>query len=410
MPKWCTNNWWVSKYNYLKEYREQMNLPSKVIIHDATLRDGEQTPGVVFSVEEKIAIAKMLDELGVERIETGMPVVSPQDFEASKQISSLGLKATLFSFARAMKEDIDMAKECGMNGVIIEIPTGRPKLKYQFPKWTDDEVIHRSIDAVKYAKEKGLETVYFGYDTTRADFNFLNRLYSMVIKESKPDSIGIVDTMGCILPGAVKELVETLKKTFDIKIEIHGHNDFGLATAISFAAMEGGAEVIHTCVNGMGERTGNAPLEEVMVGLKVLYGLEDDYKLDMLNAISKKVAEFSNFSVAVNKPIVGDNIFVRESGIGIELVMNKPLAMFALNPVLIGNKGGVTLGKKSGKKSIELKLAALGLEYKGGDYIEKILKEVKEQSIKSKRTITDEEFLEILSHAQNFENKLMTHK
>lgn len=400
MDKWITENWWVSKYNYLKDFRDKICIPDKVEIHDATLRDGEQTPGIVFSVEEKIEIAKMLDDLGVERIEAGMPAVSAQDQEAIEKIASLGLNAKIFSFARATKEDIDLAKECGADGVVIEIPTGRPKLKYQFAKWTDEDVIQRSVETVRYAKEQGLEAVYFGYDTTRADFEFLERLYSTVINEGKPDSIGIVDTMGCILPGAVQELIKKIKSIFDIKVEIHAHNDFGMATATSFAAIEAGAEVIHTCVNGLGERTGNASLEQIMVGLKVLYGLDVDYKINKLNEVSRKVKEFSNFPVPVNKPIVGENIFLRESGIGIDLVLNKPLAMFALNPSFIGNKAGVALGKKSGTKSIEVKLNDLGMEVEE-DKIKTILEQVKSQAIQKKRTLTDEEFIKIVKDVTN---------
>jgi isopropylmalate/homocitrate/citramalate synthase len=395
MKPWISENYWASSYNYAEEFRNSMNLPEKVIIHDATLRDGEQTPGVVFTVDEKVEIAKMLDELGVERIEAGMPAVSEQDFIAIKKIVALGLKSKIFSFARAMKEDIDLAVECGVDGVVIEIPTGRPKLTYQFPKWSDEDVIERSVDTVKYAKEKGLEVVYFGYDTTRADFDFLVRLYSAVIEEGNPDSIGIVDTMGCILPGAVKELVQRLKSLFDIKIEIHTHNDFGMATAISFAAVEAGAEVIHTSINGLGERTGNTALEPTIVGLKVLYGLDVDYKFDKIRQLSKRVEEISNFVVPVNKPMVGDNIFVRESGIGIDLVLNQPLAMFATSPSFIGHQGGVVLGKKSGAKSIEVKLEQLNLTI-DPEAIPEVLAEVKRQAITKKGLLTDEEFLLIV--------------
>lgn len=392
--KWQTDNWWTSQYNYLKEFRDNIQFPEKVIIHDATLRDGEQTPGVVFSIEEKIEIAKMLDSLGVERIEAGMPVVSKQDLEAIKQIVALGLNSKIFAFARASKEDIDLAKECKVDGVIIEIPTGRPKLKYQFPGWTDEDVIQRSIDTVKYAKDSGMEVVYFGYDTTRADFDFLERLYSAVLEEGKPDSIGIVDTMGCILPGAVKELVRKIKSMFNVKVEIHAHNDFGMSTAISFAAVEAGAEVIHTCINGLGERTGNASLEQIMLGLKVLYGQEVEYKFEKLNEVSRKVASFSNFPVAVNKPIVGDNIFIRESGIGIDLVINQPLAMYALNPSFVGHKSGIVLGKKSGIKSVEMKLKELNMTA-DESIMKKILDRVKQESVSKKRTLTNSEFFEI---------------
>lgn len=395
MTKWKNNNWWVSKYNYLEEYRSTVNLPKKIKIHDVTLRDGEQTPGVVFSSEDKVEIAKMLDRIGVDRIEAGMPAVSEEDREAIKRIVALNLKAEIFSFARAIKEDIDMAVECGVDGVIIEIPTGRPKLKYQFPKWTDEDVIEKSIEIIKYAKENNLKAVYFGYDTTRADYEFLEILYSRIIEEAQPDSIGIVDTMGCILPGAVYALVKKIKSQFDIAIEIHTHNDFGMAVATSFAAIEAGAEVIHTSINGMGERAGNAQLEPILVGLKVLYGLDVDYNFKILKEVSDRVEEISNFRKNVNLPIVGDNIFVRESGIGIDLVMNTPLAMYALNPKFIGNKPGVLLGKKSGLRSIDVKLKELNLTLEESKK-PRVLEIIKDLSIKNKRTITDDEFKKII--------------
>jgi isopropylmalate/homocitrate/citramalate synthase len=396
---WVSDNWWTSQYNCLKEFRESIRLPEKVIIHDATLRDGEQTPGVVFSIEEKVEIAKMLDSLGVERIEAGMPAVSPQDVEAIKRIVSLGLNSKIFAFARASEEDIDLAKECNVDGVIIEIPVGRPKLKYQFTKWSDDDVIRRSVDTVKYAKRTGMEVVYFGYDTTRADFDFLKRLYTAVLSEGKPDSIGIVDTMGCILPGALRELIKKIKSMFDVKVEIHAHNDFGMGVATSLAAVEAGAEVIHTCINGLGERTGNAALEPIMLCLKVLYGYDVNYKIEKLNEVSRKVASYSNFATAVNQPVVGNNIFVRESGIGIDLVMNKPLAMFALNPAFIGHKAGVVLGKKSGIKSIDVKLEQLGLSV-DENVKQELLNQVKQEAIKQKRILSDEEFIEIVNRVK----------
>jgi methanogen homocitrate synthase len=395
MDTWKSEDWWASPFNDLPAYRATVGFPGRLEIHDATLRDGEQTPGVVFSVEEKVEIAKMLDRLGVERIEAGMPAVSEPDKEAMKRIAALGLKARVFSFARALNEDIDMAKACGAQGVVVEIPASVPKLSMQFPKWSNEDVIRRSIDTVKYAKSLGLETVYFGYDTTRGDIAFLRRLYGKLLEEARPDSIGIVDTMGCILPGAVKELVRGLKAEFDVKIEIHTHNDFGMATAISFAAVEAGAEVIHTCINGLGERTGNASLEEIIMGLKVLYGEGKRYRSEYLRETSTRMAEIAGFPLPVNKPIVGDNIFVRESGIGIDLVMEKPLAMFAMDPRLVGHKAGVVLGKKSGNLSVEVKARQLGLAV-GPDRVAPVLEEVKRLGMEKKRVLTDEEFREIV--------------
>jgi methanogen homocitrate synthase len=395
MDTWKSTDWWASPYNDLPAFRDGTKLPRTVEIHDATLRDGEQTPGVVFSPDDKVEIARMLDSLGVERIEAGMPAVSADDREAIKRICALGLKARIFSFARAMDEDIDMAKACGAHGVVIEIPTSEPKLKYQFPKWTEEDVIRRSIATVSYAKKQGLEALYFGYDTTRANYAFIKRLYGRLIEEARPDSIGIVDTMGCILPGAVRELIRDLKAEFDVRLEIHTHNDFGMATAVSFAAMEAGAEVIHTSINGLGERTGNTALEEIIAGLQVLYGIGRQYHPERLRQVSQRVARMAGFPVQVNKPVVGDNIFVRESGIGIDLVMERPLAMFAMDPRMVGHQSGVVLGKKSGAMSVVVKARQLGYELADAA-ADPVLQDVKRLGIQKKGLVTDQEFLEIL--------------
>lgn len=395
MKKWKTEKWWTSVHNFEDEFIKTLALPRKIKIHDATLRDGEQTPGVVFTAAEKVEIAKKLDELGIDRIEAGMPAVSEDDQRAIKEITSLGLNAEIYAFARAMRTDIDMAVACGVDGVIIEIALGEPKRIYQFAKWSIDDVIERSIDTILYAKEKGLKTVYFGYDTTRADYDTLVYVYRQIIQKASPDSIGIVDTMGTILPSAVKVLITRLKKEFDIPFEIHTHNDYGMASAISFAAVEAGAEVIHTAINGLGERAGNAQLEPILVGLKTLYGMDTNYNLSMLKDLSDRVAEISNFKKSSNLPMVGSNNFVRESGIGIELVKNQPLAMYSIDPTLVGNKSDIVLGKKSGNKSIEEKLKEYDLTATEQE-IPQILKAVKDFSIAHKRTLTKEEFLTIV--------------
>lgn len=396
--KWNNNQWWVSPFNYKEEVTSTFNLPKTVAIHDATLRDGEQTPGIVLTKENKIEIAKLLDSIGIERIEAGMPAVSLEDKAATIEIAKLGLNAKIFTFARAKKEDIDLAVECGADGVIIEIPMGRPKLKYQFAKWSDDDVIDISVDVVKYAKSQGLEVVYFGYDTTRADEDFMYRLYERVINEGKPDSIGIVDTMGCILPSAMFNLVKKIKSTFDIKVEVHTHNDYGMAVATSLAAVEAGAEVIHVCVNGLGERTGNAALEPVVVALKTLYGMDLPYNLGQLKSVSDKVEEITRFKKAVNQPFVGKNVYVRESGIGIDLVMNTPLAMFAVVPSLTGNVAGVVLGKKSGAKSIDVELERLEMKNDyTNDQKKEILLLIKNFGIANRKILSEEEFKTIIA-------------
>jgi methanogen homocitrate synthase len=389
------NEWWVSPYNYAPEVRKTYALPGRVSIHDATLRDGEQTPGVVMSVADKIAIAEKLDEIGVDRIEAGMPAVSEPDFQAIKEISRLGLKAKIYTFARAMNADIDKAVECGCHGVIVEVPIGYPKLKYQF-KWTWEDVLKKSVGVINYAKARGLYVVYFPYDTTRAREDDLTNLLTGIMQEAPPDSIGVVDTMGCILPEAMKFMVRMVKKLTNLPVEVHTHNDFGLAVATELAGVEAGAEVVHSCANGLGERTGNAALEELIVALHVLYGYDTQYKLARLPELGELVSRISRFPIAANKPILGDRNFTRESGIGVDLVVKEPLAMFGTHPALTGRRGEVVLGKKSGKLSITYNLEQLGITDADDEAIGEMLKRVKDKGIEKRGLLTQEEFREIV--------------
>src|SRR3984957_10021826 len=303
------NKWWVSPYNCIPEVRSKLDLPKKVEIHDATLRDGEQTPGVVFSIADKIAIAQKLDEIGVDRIEAGMPAVSEQDFQAIKEISRLGLKAKIYTFARAINADIDKALECGCHGVIVEVPIGYPKLKYQF-KWTWEDVLRKSVGVINYAKSRGMPVVYFPYDPTRAREEDLSNVLTRIMQEAPPDSVGVVDTMGCILPEAMKFMVRMVKKlTNNLPVEVHTHNDFGMAVATELAGVEAGADCVHSCANGLGERTGNAALEELMVALHVLYGYDTQYQLEKLPELGALVRRISDVSIALNKPILGERNF-----------------------------------------------------------------------------------------------------
>lgn len=387
--------WWVSPYNFVKEVQKGFELPNKVVIHDATLRDGEQTPGVVFRKEDKIKIAQKLDEVGVERIEAGMPAVSEEDFEAIKKISKLGLKAKIFTFARALKSDIDSAVECGADGVVIEIPIGYPKLKYQFG-WTWEDVLKKSVDVINYAKERNLYAVYFPYDTTRAREEDLDNLFKGIMKYSPPDSVGIVDTMGCALPAAIQYLVKKAKKLTGLPIEIHTHNDFGMGVATELAAVLAGAEVVHSCINGLGERTGNAALEELMMGLHMLLGLKTNYKFDKIMELAGLVEDISGVKIARNKPVTGEGNFTRESGIGVDLVLKTPLAMFATDPKFTGREGKIVLGKKSGKASIEYALDKLGIKDVSEEKVAEILKEVKTKGIEKRFLVSLDEFKEMV--------------
>lgn len=390
--------WWASPYNDLNEVKSLMTAGQNVKIHDATLRDGEQTPGVVFTKDDKVRIAEMLDQIGVERIEAGMPAVSKMDQDAIREISKKNLKAEIYTFARATRQDIDMAVDCGANGVVIEVPIGYPKLKYQFD-WTWEKVFEKSADCINYAKSQGLKAVYFPYDTTRSRVEDLENLMSAIMKEAAPTSVGVVDTMGCAMPQTIEYLVKKMKKmTNDLPVEVHTHNDFGMAVATELAAIAAGASCVHSCINGLGERTGNASLEELMMCMKIMMDMPNDYKIEKLPQMCKEVEKISGVKLANNKPVAGIRNYTRESGIGIDLVVKQPLAMYATDPRYFGREGDIVLGKKSGKASIEYFLDKLNLSA-NAEQITSILAKVKEKGIEKRGLLTEEEFLDIY-HAE----------
>jgi isopropylmalate/homocitrate/citramalate synthase len=323
-----------------------------------------------------------------------MPAVSEEDFAAIKAISKLGLKAKIYTFARALTIDIDKAVECGAHGVIIEIPIGYPKLLHQF-HWTWEDVLRKSIDCINYAKKRNLHAVYFPYDTTRAREEDLTNVLTRLMQVAPPDAIGVVDTMGCALPEAIQYLVKLVKRLTGIPVEIHTHNDFGMAVATELAAVTAGAEVVHSCANGLGERTGNAALEELMVGLHILLGLKKNYRFDKIMELSALVSDLSGVKFANNKPVLGSGNYIRESGIGVDLVMKKPLAMFATAPQFTGRKAEVVLGKKSGKTSILYTLEKLGIQNVSDEIVAEILKDVKERGTEKKGLLSTEEFMAI---------------
>ncbi len=388
------DKWWTSPFNWEEEVRGPLSLPERVTIHDATLRDGEQTPGVVFRKEEKVAIARMLDDIGVDRIEAGMPAVSQEDAEAITEISSLGLKAKVMTFSRATVEDIDLAVRCGVDGAVVEVPSGVPRLKYQYAKWTHQDIIERSITAIKHAKDKGLYVNFFPMDTSRSEFPFLKRLVGEVAAQAKPDSVCVVDTSGCMLPRAMFFLVSELRREVDIPIEVHTHNDLGMGVATSLAAVEAGAEAVQVCVNSLGERTGNASLEEVAVSLKTLLGVETSIKFEKLAALSSAVEKYSGMRLGPAKPLVGEITFTRESGLGIDALKREPRVGYCIHPGFVGREFRMVLGKKSGKPSIEIKLQEMGMEATE-EQMRTMLDRVKKMSIEKKGWLDENEFREI---------------
>ncbi len=387
------NDHWVSHFNFDREVASKFRFPSEVVFHDVTLRDGEQTPGIVLRKNEKVEIAKKLDEVGVQRIEAGMPVVSKEDFEAVKEIAHLGLGSKVISFSRLVKDDIDAALRCDVEGIICEGPVGIPKLK-QFD-WTYDQVIERAVEAVGYAKQHGLWTAFFGVDGTRADPAFLRKLLKTVSEQAHPDAFAIVDTFGCATPEGFGKLVRSIRDVVTEPLEVHTHNDFGLAVATAVSGLQNGASAVHVSVNGIGERSGNASFEEVAMTLRYLYGQPVDLDFSKFKELSSLVQSYTRFPLAPNKAVVGDRVFTREAGISIAGWMKYNLGSEAYLPEIVGNKHGIFLGKKSGSHSVEWKLRELGLKA-DKEQIDRILAEVKRRSEENKSNVDDAEFKKIV--------------
>ena len=389
---WVGRDYWVSHFNFDRETLSGLHFPPEVIFHDVTLRDGEQTPGVVLRKAEKVEIAKKLDEVGVHRIEAGMPVVSHEDFDAVKEIAHLGLKAKTIAFSRMAKDDIDTALKCDVQGIICEGPVGIPKLK-QFT-WSHDDVIARATEAIGYAKQHGLWTAFFGVDSTRADPAFLKRLLNSLSEQVHPDAFVIADTFGCTTPEGYGKLIRYLREDVKEPLEVHTHNDFGLAVSDAIAGVANGASVIHVSVNGIGERCGNASFEEVAMTLKYLYGQPVNFRFDEFNNLSALVKRHTGFPLAPNKPVVGERVFTREAGISIAGWMKYHLGSEAYMPEIAGRKDAVFLGKKSGTHSIEWKLKELGLSA-SKEQVETLLSMVMERSVQKKSNVQDVEFVQM---------------
>jgi len=387
---WETEKWHISHLNFIPEVQATLQIPGSVLVSDCTLREGEQQPGVVLSPDEKLRLAKMLDEAGIPQLEVGMPAVSQEEKENIRAIASAGLKAKTIALCRTIKSDIDLARECGVWGISCSVPIGYLQLKYKL-KWPEQKVMETVAEVTRYAYEKGFYVVLSPVDGTRADLDFLERFFAFVLKNGHLDRVRVVDTVGSCLPQAIQYMVRWMSKTTGLPVEVHCHDDFGMATANTMAGVAAGAMVVSTVVNGMGERAGGAPTEEVALGLKVLYGLDIGLKLEKLYALSKFLQERSGVSLPPNKAVVGENAFAHEAGLAISGWKEMPLTSEPYLPELVGQKHRLILGKKSGKHSIELKLKDLGLIARE-DQLEKLLLKVKLQAEKTKTPVSDEDF------------------
>lgn len=393
--------WWVSPSNYDPEVVEKFNFPKQVKFLDTTLRDGEQQPGIIFTKEEKIAIAKKLDAAGVQRIEAGTPAVLKEDAEAIREICDLGLKSDIYAFVRNMVKDMKLAKECGVQGVLAEIP-GSEHLLQVGKKWSIERAIESAVEATQAAKDLGLKVTFFPADSSRADINFLMDTVSAIAEKGHMDSLALVDTFGVFSPEGAAHRVRQLKKRFpDTPIEVHFHDDFGMGVSTTIAGLAAGAEVAHVTVNGIGERAGGAQLEAVALALESMYGVDSGLDMSKFKGLSEFVAECARMPVARTKPIVGEDIFYWETGLPSSLWVNvkdiDPLIMLPYHWDMTGHRmPELLLSKKSGKDNVKTWLEKCSLSVPE-EQLNELLNRIKYRSLEEHRTLNEKDFREIVA-------------
>ena len=384
---------WVSDLNSRPDVRS--GFPKEPVrFYDTTLRDGEQTVGVVLSPQQKVEIARKLDELGVSRIEAGFPRVSPEDAEAIQLMQTARIKAELWGFSRAVKADVEELVRLGLKASVIESPTSEIKLKaYGI---SPDELLRRVESAVSTAAENGITVAFFAVDSTRTDLSFLKRVYLAAMNAGAKEIV-VVDTIGACGPEAAEFLMREVRGWLGpgVPLHWHGHNDFGMSTACAVAAVRGGATWIQGTINGMGERAGNADIGEIALALKCLYGVPVAMNLDKVRDVSETVCKAADYTLEAWKPLVGENLFMRESG-AVASQFHIPEAIEPYSSELVGAERRIVLGKKSGLDSIDLKAKELGLNVRA-EQRAPILSEVKRRAIAKRGLVSDAEFREIVS-------------
>jgi isopropylmalate/homocitrate/citramalate synthase len=367
-------------------------LGGSVGLYDTTLRDGEQTVGVVLDPEQKLEIARLLDDLGVDRIEAGFPRVSQDDWDAVKLLSEAGLRAQIWGFSRAVRADLEALVELGVPASVIESPIS--DLKLDAIGVDRATMLGRITDAMRFAADHGILAAFFGVDSTRAEPDFYERVYKSAV-DAGASEVVVVDTLGIASPEAVAELVG---KTADwvgpeVPVHFHGHNDFGLATAAAVAAVRAGARWIHGTINGMGERAGNANLGEVALTLRALYGVESNLNLARIRDVSARVQALSGYALEPWKPVTGETLFTRESG-AVASQFHDPPSIEPYSSRLVAAQRAIVLGKKSGLDSIRIKAEELGLDLPD-DRRADVLAKVKALGARKRGLVTDDEFREL---------------
>lgn len=365
----------------------------KVVIYDSTLRDGEQTPGISFNLEQKVAIARKLDEMHVPQIEAGFPAVSDAERASVRAICDEKLDADILVLSRITKGDIDASIDAGVDIVLLFIGTSDLHIKYKFKK-DRQFVLDKIVEGVEYAKSRGVGVSMSAEDTTRTDVDFLMQVYRTA-EDAGADRVGVTDTLGCASPEAISFLVAKAKQTVKTPVSLHLHNDYGLALANAFAGVKAGADAVTTTVNGMGERCGNVPLEQFVAAMKYIYGVDLGIDCTKLKEISDMVSDFSGLIKPVNQPLVGKNAFSHESGIHVAAVLNCPLTYESIPPEAVGNQRHILMGKHTGLNYVRKRVEDMGFAATD-EQLGEILELIKRLGERNGR-VKDHEFSEIVA-------------
>lgn len=378
----------VSPYNQLA--LESLPHRDKIKIFDTTLRDGEQAPGIALSSDDKVRIAMALDDLGVDIMEAGFAVSSETERETLRKILDAGTDCTVCSLARSVKGDVDAVMQTGVDYVHTFIATSDLHMKYKL-KMTPDQVVEKAVSTIEYAKEHGLRVMFSCEDATRTDLDFMKRI-CVAAQDAGAEAINLPDTVGVIIPQGMAYIVSEMHKVLKVPISMHCHDDMGLAVANTLAGVEAGAEICQVTMNGIGERTGNAALEEVAVNLFANYGAET-VDLTKLGPTSKMVERITGFPIAYNKAIVGRNAFAHESGIHVHGVMANSLTYEPFKPEMVGVERHIVIGKHSGEHSVRGRLDALGVRFPE-EHMSELMATIKEIAVGGKE-IDDAELVAI---------------
>ncbi|WP_082736102.1 homocitrate synthase [Syntrophomonas wolfei] len=366
---------------------------ARVNIVDTTLRDGEQTAGVVFTNDEKVQIARYLDQIGVDQIEAGIPVMGGFEKDCIKEIVALGLKSSIMAWNRAVIADIKESLDCGVDAVAISISTSDIHIEHKL-QTTRQDVLNRMSDAVKFAKDKGLYISVNAEDASRSDIDFLTE-FALLAKRSGADRLRFCDTVGTLTPLSAFRYIKTLIDAVGINIEMHTHNDFGMATANALAGVYAGANYVGVTINGLGERAGNACLQETIMGLKYLMNVNLPYNTTLFREVAEYVAQASGRALSVSKPIVGSGIFAHESGIHGDGVLKNPLTYEVFSPEEVGLERQIVIGKHSGTAAVRSKFTREYSIELDDTEASQILARVREMSIELKRSLFDKELMYI---------------